>query len=365
MKAAIISLGSTSSEMTVEAMRKYFDEVDLLDIRKIEISVGFGAKGILYEGNPLPEYDCVYVKGSFRYVAIQRAISSGLKGKCYMPYTSKTFSIVHDKLLTHLELESDKIPMPTTYISSTPKAAKELLKNVNYPIIMKIPHGTQGKGVMFADSFAAATSILDTLDSLKQPFLIQEYIETGGTDLRAFIVGDEVVACMKRIAGGEDKRSNLHAGGTSEQIVPDFKIKKIALSTAKALGADICGVDILEGVKSPLVIEANLSPGLQGITNATGIDVADKIAKFLAKRTQEFLAEKDEKNKMKDVLHETGIKEALKKSEDGEIQNIITNLDFRGDRVLLPKIITDVSKLKEDKDYLVEFKKGELHIKDI
>jgi len=364
MRAAIISLGSKSSIMTADAMKSYFDVVDLIDIRKIEISVGSGATGILCNGKLMESYDCVVIKGSFKYAAIQRAIASRLIGKCYMPYDPKAFSVVHDKLLTHLELENSKIPMPTTYLSSSPKGAKELLKTIKYPIIMKIPHGTQGKGVMFADSYAAATSILDTLDSLKQPFLIQEYVETGGTDIRVFVVGDKVVACMKRKSSGEDKRSNLHAGGGALAFTSDSKINKIAISTSKALGAEICGVDILEGMKSPLVIEANLSPGLQGITDATGIDISDKIAKHLALKTQEFLIEKNKHSTVSNLLNDEGITQIAEK-EKKEPQNVITNLDFRGDRILLPKLVSIASKFNEEEDYYIEFRNGEIKIKKV
>lgn len=386
MKAAIISLGSKSSIMTANEMKNYFSVVDLIDIREVEISVGSGAKGILYKGEPLAEYDCIYIKGSFKYAAIQRSIATRLKDKCYIPYSHHTFSIVHDKLLTHLELEGKNIPMPKTYISATTKAANNILKQISYPIILKIPQGTQGKGVMFADSYAAANSILDTLTALKQPVIIQEFIETGGSDIRALVVGNQVVACMKRKSAGEDKRSNLHAGGSAESVEADSKIKKVAVETAKALGAEICGVDILLDHKGPSVIEANLSPGLQGITEATGINVAEKIAQFLAIKTEEFLDAKRKENNVDDLLKEEGITQALASGEDSktkskssnepiiqspvkekdpEVQNFITSLDFRGDRVLLPELVSKVSQFNDEEEYYVEYKKGEILIKKL
>jgi len=355
MKAAVISLNSKSSEMIIERMSKYFEVVDAIDIRHIEVSVGTGARGILRKGTPLGNYDCLFVRGSYKYAAIQSAIASQYEGKCYMPTAKDAFFTVHDKLLTHLALEKYDVPMPQTYLSSTPSAAKELLQQINYPIIMKIPNGTHGKGVMFADSFAAATSILDTLTTLKQPFLIQEYVETNGEDLRLIVVGDKVVASMKRKSSGEDKRSNLHAGGTAQAIIPSVAMKKAAITTAKALGAEICGVDILEGVKKPLVIEANLFPGMQGITKATGIDVSDLIAAYLAKRTDEFISSKEfTAPTTKEILKQEGV-------DSIDAGNIISTLDFRGERVLLPKIVSD--KIKEDKDYLIEYSTDAIIIK--
>lgn len=369
MRVAVISLGSKSSQLIADELKEHFAVVDLLDIRHIEISVGTGAAGVLYQGEPMAEYDCVFIRGSFKYATIQRALASLLKGKCYMPYNPDVFTIVHDKLLTHLELERANIPMPKTYLSSSPKAAKELLKNLPYPIIMKIPNGTQGKGVMFADSFAAATSMLDTLDTLKQPFLIQEFIETGGADIRAIVVGDKIIACMKRKSSSEDKRSNLHADGKGEQVIPSPEIRKIAVQTAKSLGAEICGVDILEGMKKPLVIEANLSPGLQGITAVSGVNVASHIARHIAIQTEKFIEEEKKNFAVAGILSEEGIRQAQsephKITEGASKQNIISSLEFRGERILLPKIVTKVVKFDDEQDYMLEFEDGRLEIKKL
>jgi ribosomal protein S6--L-glutamate ligase len=364
MKAAIISLGSESSEKLAEEMMHFFSVVDDLDIRDIEVTVGSGASGVLHKGKPFGQYDCVFIRGSFKYAAIQASIATKLYGTCYMPYSPHAFTIVHDKLLTHLELEKYNIPMPKTYLSSSPDAARSLLKQLTFPIIMKIPKGTQGKGVMFSDSYASATSMLDTLSTLKQPFLIQEYVETGGTDIRAIVVGDSVVACMKRKGSADDKRSNLHSGGTAESYVPTVGIKRIAVQTAKALQAEICGVDILEGLKSPLVIEANLSPGVIGISTATEINVAKKIASYLAEKTAEFLDKKEGNSELGVILESEGIP-VPKKTEKQGIHNIITTLDFRGERVFIPKMASDAADLKENEDYVVEFGKGFISIRKL
>ncbi|MEK6900486.1 MAG: RimK family alpha-L-glutamate ligase, partial [Nanoarchaeota archaeon] len=290
MKAALISLGSKSSTMTLEAMKKYFERVDDLNLKKIEIRLG-RENGIFYEEKLLESYDCVYAKGSYRYANLLCSIASMLEGKViYMPLPASTFTTVHNKLLTHLILQQHNIPMPRTYLSSTTEAAKELLKKVNYPIVMKFPEGTQGKGVMFADSISSASSLLDALGVLNQPFIIQEYIETGGTDIRALVIGEKVVAAMRRKAQTEEKRANIHAGGKGEPIQLSREVSNLAVATAKALKADICGVDILEGPTGSLVIEANISPGLQGLGEATGVDLPDLIAKFLNRKTEENLA---------------------------------------------------------------------------
>ena len=357
MKAALVSLGSTSSKWTAEAMRKYFDDVDEIDIRHIEVHVGREGNKVLYKGEELGKYDCVFGKGSFRYAELMAAITSIYYKKCYMPIEQKAFTIVHDKLLTHLDLQKHNIPMPLTYISATVKAARDILKKVNYPIIMKFPKGTQGKGVMVADSYAGASSLLDALDSLKQPFIIQEFIETDGSDIRIIVIGDKVVAAMARRAQGDEKRANIHAGGKGEAITLDAHTKKIAINTAKVLGADICGVDVLESHKGPLVIEANISPGLQGITKATGVDVADKISKFLYLKTKEFVENRKDRKTQK-IMGDLGIG-----NDKEEKKQLITNLDLRGNRLLLPEVMTNITKFNDKEDVVLEARKGELIIK--
>lgn len=355
MKAAIISQESTSSKWTLERMRKYFGTADSINIKNVEVKMGAKRLEVLYGGKALPDYDCIYAKGSFRYAPLLRSLTSAFYDNVYMPIKPNAFTIGHDKLLTHLALQRNKIPMPDTYLASSPEAAKKLLSEVNYPIVLKFPHGTQGKGVMFADSFASASSMLDALETLRQPFLIQEYIETGGVDVRAFVVGDKVAAGTKRKAIVGEKRANIHAGAKGEAYILDANAQKIAINAAKAIGAEICAVDILESHKGPEVIEINLSPGLQGITKATGIDVAEKIAKYIFGKTKEFT----EKGKVSET--DKMIKELEIPKDDAE-QQIVTNLDFRSDRILLPKVVTQITKFDEKDEFVVVVQKGKVVI---
>ncbi|MGM5488880.1 MAG: ATP-grasp domain-containing protein [Nanobdellota archaeon] len=358
MKAAIISLGSTSSKWTHTAMNKYFDKVDHLNIKKIQISLGSSTSQVLYEGKPIEAYDCMYAKGSFRYSDVLGALRNIYQDSVYMPISSTAFAVGHDKVLSQIEMQRYKIPMPVTYLSSSVKAAKEILEQINYPIIMKLPRGTQGKGVMFAESYASASSLLDTLTALRQPFLIQEFVDTGGEDLRAIVVGDKVVASMRRVAKENESRANVHAGGSTQPCTLDTHTQKIAVNAAKAIGAEICGVDILEGVKGPMVIEVNLSPGLQGVTNCTGVDVSDYIAKYLYKRTKEKI-DGSKKQQATEILQDAGISEP----ESGK--EIITNLDLRNNKILLPELYTKITHFNEDDEVVISVKKGHLEIKSL
>jgi len=357
MKAAVMSLGSKSSLWAMEAMKSYFDSVEGIDLRDVEVNLGVGKLDVLYQGKSLPQYSCIYARGSFRYSTLLRAVTRTLYRSSYMPIKAETFTLGHDKLLTHLALQHFNIPMPMTYLASSAKAAKKILNEVAYPIVLKFPHGTQGKGVMFAESYAAASSMLDALFALKQPFLIQEYIETGGVDVRAFVVGDKVVASMKRKAVKGELRANIHAGGTGEACVLDERTKRIAIDTSISIGADICAVDMLESAKGPLVIEVNLSPGLQGITKATSINVADKIAKYLFEKSEIFSA-RDRDEATQRIFEDLGL--------SGEMaQQIITNLDFRAARILLPKIVTDISKFGEKDEVVLKVEKGKLVVEKV
>ncbi len=357
MKAALISLGSESSHMTVEAMRKYFDEVDMLQLKNIDIKLGRDG-GVFYQGQPIKNYDCVYVKGSFRYAPLLRSITSLLQDKIpYMPIPAHAFTLVHNKLLTHLALQQKNIPMPKTYLSPTIEEAKQLLQTVHYPIVMKFPEGTQGKGVMFADSQGSASSLLDALGALNQPFIIQQYVETGGTDIRAFILGDKVVASMKRIAQPDENRANLHAGGTGEPVQLTMETMNLALAAAKALGSDICGIDILQGPLGPVVIEANLSPGLQGLNAVSTLDVPNEIAKFLYRKTQEVV------NKHRNIEAHNVMRQ-MEASNGGAPQQILCELTFRGDRIILPELANKIARLRPRKEYSLKVKKGRIEIEE-
>lgn len=359
LNAAIISLGSVSSKWTFERMQNYFDEVDELDIRKLQVKLGKD-NGIYYDGEPLKHYDCIFAKGSYKYAIVLRSLTSMMAGKCYMPLKASAFTVGHNKILTQLKLQQSGIPTPTSYLSPSVQSAKKVLEDITFPVIIKFPEGTQGKGVMFADSYASASSMLDAFASLKQPVIIQEYVETGSTDTRAIVVGDKVVAAMQRKAETGEKRANIHAGGVGESVELDAHTKNIAVKTAKAMNCSVCAVDLLEGVKGPYVIEINLSPGLQGITSTTKVDVAEKIAKYLYTETKNLLNE-EKSNGTSDILQEMGIDTDSKNSS----QEIITSADLRGSRLLLPDVVAKMGQISADDEIIIKAEKGKIEIKKV
>ena len=359
MKAAVISLGSKSSLWVVEALKKHFDVVDSLNLKEIEVSIG-NDDMILYKGKKLPEYDCVYAKGSFKYAPLLRAITQELSKKSYMPIGADAFTTVHDKFLTHLALQEGNIAMPKTHLASGVEATRSLLDKVRFPIILKLLQGTQGKGVLFAESKAAASSILDTLTSLNQPVIIQEYIDTGGIDTRVIVCGDNVVGSMIRRAKPDEERANIHSGGKGEAVKISDPVKKLAIKASKMLNMDIGAVDILEGAKGPVVIEANLSPGLQGIMEATGENIAGHIAQFLYDKTIEFKQNTAGESADK-LFGDMGIS-MEHTSDSSKPQDIITHLSMRGEKLILPSIVNKIARLSEDDECTITIEKGKVNI---
>ena len=354
MRLAIISLGGTSSELIGKEAKDFFDHVELLDIRKIEVTAGFKELEALYEKKPIKDYDCVYIRGSFNYSLLQRSLTFILQNKnVYMPFQPDSFTIAHDKFLTSLALQKAGVKVPKTYLAATMKAAKKLLEEVHFPIIMKVPSGSQGKGVMSAGSLASARSMLDTLESLRQPVILQEYIETDATDIRAIVAGKKVVASMKRKGRAGEIRSNIHQGGVGIAYELDYDAENIAVKAAKAVNADICGVDILEGVKGNLVLEVNLSPGLRGIMNATKKNVAKSIAEFLHNQTIEFKSRENNK----------GYEEIMKGIKAKSDKEILTNLEIKAGKIRLPELMTKMSGFEEGEEVVLVAENGKIEVK--
>src|SRR3989344_4092021 len=350
MKIAIISLNSESSKMIGESCREYFKDVDMISLKEIEVHVDGKGMEVLHNGVKLKDYDCVYCRASYKYVLLTRSITSALREKCYMPLSAGSFTIGHAKFLTQLSMQKYNVNMPKTYLAGNTSNAKEILKNIHFPAIIKIPSGTHGKGVMFADSMQSAKSLLDTMDVFKQPVIIQEYIETNATDIRVLVVGGKVVGCMKRKAGKDELRANIHMGGTGKKHSLSDDAEKMAVRASVAVRADICAIDLLEKGKDYKVIEVNVSPGIQGLTKATGKDIAGEIAKTLFEKTKEW------KNKH-DNLH---YKEMVKDMKNSEEKEIATTLDIKAGIIKLPSIVTQLSGFGVEDNVHIKVKKGKI-----
>lgn len=179
-------------------------------------------------------------------------------------------------------LSQHGIPTPMSFLGRTTQPDNVLMHFKDRPVVIKLLQGTHGQGVILAESTASARSIMETLNASKVRFLVQEFIsESSGTDLRAIVVDGAVVASMKRSSKHGEFRSNLHRGGQSTAYALSHEETHIAVRAAKALNLGVCGVDILQSERGPLVLEINSTPGLEGIEKTTGVNVAQKIITFI------------------------------------------------------------------------------------
>lgn len=188
-----------------------------------------------------------------------------------------------DKLRSLQILSRSGIGLPVTSYAHSTKMTEKLITMVGgAPCVIKLIEGTQGKGVILADTHEAAESVIDGFRQMKAHFLVQEFIkESNGCDIRAFVIGDKVVASMMRKAKSGDFRSNLHRGGTAIPVQISKEESEMAIRAARALGLNVAGVDLLRSSRGPLVLEVNSSPGLQGIETSTGLDIASMIIEYI------------------------------------------------------------------------------------
>lgn len=196
---------------------------------------------------------------------------------------SVAISRSRDKLRSLQLLSRKKIGIPATAFAHSPDDVPGLIREVGgAPLVIKLLEGTQGIGVILAETAKAAESVIQAFMGLDTNILVQEFIkEAGGADIRCLVVGDKVIAAMKRQGPPGEFRSNLHRGGSAELIKLTPTERKIAVGAAKAMGLNVCGVDLLRSDRGPLIMEVNSSPGLAGIEEATGKDVAGHIIEFI------------------------------------------------------------------------------------
>lgn len=201
----------------------------------------------------------------------------------YCVNESVAITRARDKLRSLQLLSRKKVGIPITAFAHSPDNIADLIREVGgAPLVIKLLEGTQGIGVVLAETHKAAESVIQAFMGLSSNILVQEFIkEAGGADIRCFIVGDKVIASMKRQGPEGEFRSNLHRGGKAEVIKLTSIERKTAIKAAQVIGLNVCGVDILRSERGPLIMEVNASPGLEGIENTTGINVADTIIQFI------------------------------------------------------------------------------------
>ncbi|GLQ31744.1 30S ribosomal protein S6--L-glutamate ligase [Litoribrevibacter albus] len=291
MRVAILSREPNlySTRRLKEAGEERGHTVDIIDTTHCYMDITSSKPTVRYMGKPLPGYDAVIPRigasVTFYGTAVVRQFE--MMGT-YCVNESVAISRSRDKLRSLQLLSRKGIGLPRTGFANYPDKVDDLLKNVGgAPVVIKLLEGTQGIGVVLADTQKAAESIIEAFMGLKANILVQEYIkEAGGADIRCFVVGDKVVAAMKRQAAPGEFRSNLHRGGSAELVRLSPAERKTAVDAAKTMGLSLCGVDILRSNNGPVVMEVNSSPGLEGIEKATSKNVAGMIFEYIEKNAK-------------------------------------------------------------------------------
>ncbi len=286
MKVYILSRNENlySTKRLFEAANSREWEVEVLDYLHLTIEIMKNQLTLIYKGVILDVPDAIIPRigasRTFYGTAIVRHFE--MLG-AFSVAGNLAIARSRDKLRSLQILSKHGVGMPRTVFASNKSDVKDIIRlGGGTPLVLKILEGTQGVGVVLAETYKAAKSVLDAFYGMNVNLLVQEYIEeAGGADIRAFVVGKEVVGAMRRQGAEGDFRSNLHQGGSAVAHKLTRKERSTALAAARAMGLDVCGVDMLPSSRGPLVMEVNSSPGLEGIEKATGIDVAAKIMDYI------------------------------------------------------------------------------------
>lgn len=297
MKFAILSRNAKlySTRRLVEAARSQGHSVRTLDPLRCYMHICSDGFTMRYKSRPISGYQVViprigasvtrYGTAVLRQFELMGTLSAN---------SSDAILRARDKLRSHQMLAAHGIGMPRTVFGDNPDDTVDLLDMLGPPPhVIKLNEGTQGAGVMLTEKPSASRGVIEALRGLYAQFLVQEFIpEADGADLRCFVVGNKVVAAMKRQAPIGDFRSNLHRGGSAEAAKATPAEQDAAIRAARVLGLGIAGVDLIRSHRGPLVLEVNASPGLEGIEKASGVDVAAEIIHYASKRYKAVLAKR-------------------------------------------------------------------------
>ncbi len=291
MKIALLSRNRKlySSRRLIEAAEERGHDIHVLDVLRCYMNITSHRPTIHYRGEDLETFDAVIPRIGASVTFYGTAVLRQFEMMGVYPLNeSVAISRSRDKLRSLQLLSRRGIGLPITGFANKPDNIEDLIKMVGgAPLVIKLLQGTQGIGVVLAETRKAAESVIESFLGLEAEVLVQEYIaEAGGSDIRCLVVGGKVVAAMKRTAAEGEFRSNIHRGGTASLIRITPEERSTAVRAARTMGLNVCGVDVLRSAHGPLVMEVNSSPGLEGIETATGKDVAGMIIQFLEKNTK-------------------------------------------------------------------------------
>ena len=276
--------GLYSHKRLVEAARARGHTIDVINTLHVHMNITSNRSVMRYGGKPLPLYDAVIprIGASITHYGLAVLRQFEMQG-IYPLNESVAIGRSRDKLRALQLLARAGIGLPVTAFAHGPRKAENVIREVGgAPVVIKLVEGTQGMGVILAETEASAKSIIEAFSAANVNILVQEFIrEAEGSDVRAFVIGGRVAAAMQRTGRPGDFRSNLHRGGVAHQAQLSEEERRTAIEAASVIGLNVCGVDMLRSRRGPVVLEVNSSPGLEGIEQATRIDVAGEIITFL------------------------------------------------------------------------------------
>lgn len=274
-----------STRRLVEAARSKGHTVRVLDPLRCYMRIANGDLAMHYKGKALADYDAVIARIGASVTRYGTAVLRQFEGMgCHTPNPADAIIRARDKLQTHQLLARAGVGMPKTVFGDNPDDTADLLTMLGPPPhVIKLNQGTQGAGVMLTEKLSASRAVIEALRGLDASFFVQEFIEeAGGADLRCLVIGDQVVASMRRQAPEGEFRSNLHRGGYATKVDATPEEQRVAVLVARTLGLNIAGVDIIRSKRGPLVLEVNSTPGLEGIERACGKWIAEAIIDLAA-----------------------------------------------------------------------------------
>jgi ribosomal protein S6--L-glutamate ligase len=286
MKIAVLSQKKNlySTRRLVEAAKQRGHEVRVIDPLRCYMNITSHRPVIYYKGRPLDDIDAVIPRIGASILFYGAALVRQFETMgIFTLNRSQAISCARDKLHSLQLLSCKGIGLPTTGFAHAPDDTQGVIKMVGGPpLVIKLLEGTQGIGVVLAETSKAAESVIDAFLGLHANILIQEYVkEAGDTDIRCFVIGTKVVAAMQRHARDGDFRANLHRGGSATPAKLTAEERAVAIRATKAIGLSVAGVDILRSNRGPLVIEVNSTPGLEGIETCSGKDIAAAIVQYI------------------------------------------------------------------------------------
>lgn len=287
MKLAILSRSpkSYSTKRLKQAAEQRNYKVKILDTLKFAIDLETENPDLYFKQKPLSYYDAVLPRVGASVTYFGTAIVRQFQQMgVFCANTADGIHVSRDKLRSLQVLSKHNIGIPkTTFVRDKQDVLPAIERVGGVPVIIKLIEGTQGIGVLLAETLETATSIIELFQSQKQNVLIQKFVaESKGKDIRAIVVGDQVVASMRRVAQGQEFRSNVHRGGRTEKVDLEPAYVEAAIRSTQIMGLRVAGVDMLESSEGPQIMEVNSSPGLEGIEGCTGLDVAGSIIDYIA-----------------------------------------------------------------------------------